>query len=204
MVRLGFLPVTAFAGIMGIATLLHWDKFTPGHPSFIAWAVLYFVLPFVIPVVWFLNQRASPAGAPRSEAVLSLYLRVTIGAVGVSLAGAGTVLLLAPAWMMPLWPWAMSPLTARVMSAMFSLAGWVSLGVARDGHWSSARVIFGAQTIAVVLFLLAIGLSRAEIQWSMVTSYSLVGGMLLSLGLIAAAGIQTLRVRRRTVHAVVR
>lgn len=30
-VKLGFLPVSIFAGILGIATALHWDKFTPGH-----------------------------------------------------------------------------------------------------------------------------------------------------------------------------
>jgi len=34
-VTLGLLPVTAFAGNLGIAILLQWSAFRPGHPSFI-------------------------------------------------------------------------------------------------------------------------------------------------------------------------
>jgi hypothetical protein len=195
-VRLGFLPVTAFAGILGIATLLHWDKFTPGHPSFIAWAVLYFILPFVIPVVWYLNQRVSPGGAPAEESTFAVPYRVLIGVIGGALAAAGAVLLLAPAILIPVWPWAMSALTGRVMAAMFALSGWVDISVAVDGHWGSARVIFGAQVIAVVLFLVAIAWTRAEIQWSMLTSYTLIAGMVGVLGLILAVGVQTRRARR--------
>ena len=58
-VRLGFLPVSTFAGILGIATVLHWDKFTPNHISFVLWVILYFSLPFIIPLVWYANQRVN-------------------------------------------------------------------------------------------------------------------------------------------------
>lgn len=37
---LGLLPVTAFAGILGIATLLHWDVFPLERFGFRLWAVL--------------------------------------------------------------------------------------------------------------------------------------------------------------------
>ncbi len=201
-VRLGFLPVTAFAAILGVSTLLHWDKFTHGHPSFISWAVLYFTLPFIIPVVWYLNQRAAPAGASRSEPTFSAYFRGAMGLIGAILLGAGAMLLLAPGWMIPLWPWAMTPLTGRVMAAMFTLSGWVGLGVALDGHWSSARVLFGAQAISVVLFLLASALARVDIHWEMLTSYTFVGGMVLVLALILWAAAQTRRARRRAAQPV--
>ena len=201
-VRLGFLPVTAFAAILGISTLLHWDKFTHGHPSFISWAVLYFTLPFIIPVVWYLNQRASPAGAPRSETKFPGIFRMVLGLLGVVLIGAAVVFLVAPALMIPLWPWAMSPLTARVMAAMFALAGAVGLGVALDGHWSSARVLFGAQATSVVLFLVAAALSRADFHWEMLTSYTFVGGMVFVLALIAVAVVQTRRSRPRAAQSL--
>ncbi len=201
-VRLGFLPVTAFAAILGISTLLHWDKFTHGHPSFISWAVLYFTLPFIIPVVWYLNQRAAPAGAPRSEPTFSGGLRAVLGLLGGVLIGAAAIFLVAPGLMIPLWPWAMTPLTARVMAAMFALAGGVGLATARDGHWSSARVVFGAQAIAVVLFLLASVLSRADIHWEMATSYTFIGGMMLVLALIAGAAVQVWRARRQVAAPV--
>jgi len=39
-VKVGFLPVTTFATLMGIATILHWDRFNHSHISFFAWAAL--------------------------------------------------------------------------------------------------------------------------------------------------------------------
>jgi hypothetical protein len=81
-VQLGFIPVSTFAGILGITTLLHWDKFTPGHISFILWALLYFTLPFVIAWVWRLNQRATQQEAPDSEQSIARGLRLGFGALG--------------------------------------------------------------------------------------------------------------------------
>src|SRR5215213_6275127 len=41
-IGLGLLPITAFTWFMGLSTVLHLDRFTPGHISFFAWAILYF------------------------------------------------------------------------------------------------------------------------------------------------------------------
>ncbi len=81
-VRLGLIPVTVFAGTLGIATLLHWDKFTHGHISFILWAFLYFTLPFIIPLAWYLNQRANQGQPSTAEARLSTGLRWRLVALG--------------------------------------------------------------------------------------------------------------------------
>ena len=48
LVKLGFLPVTAFASLLGIATILHWDRFNHSHISFYTWATLYFTTPFLV------------------------------------------------------------------------------------------------------------------------------------------------------------
>jgi peptidoglycan/LPS O-acetylase OafA/YrhL len=39
-VHIGFLPVTTFATLMGIATILHWNRFNHGSLSFYAWVGL--------------------------------------------------------------------------------------------------------------------------------------------------------------------
>lgn len=192
-VQLGFLPVSAFAGTMGIATILHWDKFTHGFISFQLWALLYFTLPFVIPVVWYLNQRANRGDAPSTEARFSRGLRWSIGAVGGVLMLASLILLIFPQAMIPLWPWALTPLTARSLAAMFVLPGWVGLGVAADGRWSAARFIFQAQSLSIALFLVAMVLNRAEIQWSQWGIWTFLGGLLLVLLLIGWAALSTRR-----------
>ena len=189
-VRLGFLPVTAFAGILGIATALHWDKFTPGHISFTLWAFLYFTLPFVLPVVWYLNNRAAPPIANPAERRFPRPLIYALGALGAVLTVASLLLLLVPQVMIPAWPWALTPLTARVLAAMFALSGTVGLGVAVDGRWSSAQHIFTAQVISIVLILLAIALNRAEIAWTSLGSWAFVLGLLGELALIGWAYIK--------------
>src|SRR6266699_6046676 len=44
-VAVGFLPVTTFATLMGITTILHWDRFNHGSVAFWTWVVLYFTTP---------------------------------------------------------------------------------------------------------------------------------------------------------------
>ena len=189
-VQLGFIPVSTFAGIMGIATLLHWDKFTHGHISFILWALLYFTLPFVIAWVWRLNQRAAQRESQDSEQSIARALRLGFGALGAILIGAGILLLVFPQLMIPAWPWTLSPLTARVMAAMFALSGLVGLAVAINGHWSSANVIFQAQGISILFFLLAMARANSDIHWDQWGAWAFLGGLLAVLILIGLATLQ--------------
>lgn len=182
-VKLGFLPVSCFAGILGISTLLHWDKFTPGHISFILWAFLYLVLPFVLPVVWYLNQRInSPTKPP--ETPLSTPFCWAMGSLGAVLAIVSLILLIIPNLLIPTWPWTLSPLTARVMAAMFALSGFVALGVAINRYWSAARIPLQAQAIAVILILVALIRASTEIFWQSWGSWLFVAGLLSVLVLI--------------------
>ena len=50
--------------------------------------------------------------------------------------------------MIAVWPWTLTPLTARVAGAMFALPGLVGLGIALDRRWSAARIILQAQAIS--------------------------------------------------------
>jgi hypothetical protein len=198
-VRLGFLPVSTFAGILGVATLLHWDKFTHGHISFELWAFLYFTLPFVIPVVWYLNQQANRGSAQPAEQPFTGGLRLAIGATGVVLAVASALLLVFPELMIPAWPWSLTPLTARVLAAMFALPGLVGLGVAIDGCWSSASIIFQAQGISILLILIAMARTLDEIQWGQAGIWSFIGGLLLVILLVGLAYLQS---SRRTAQSI--
>jgi hypothetical protein len=193
-VSLGFLPVSTFAGILGIATLLHWDRFTQGHISFILWVFLYFTLPFVIPVIWYINQRA--AGAGPAQPSMSRLLRTSLGGIGVVMTLASLVLLVMPEVMIPAWPWTLTPLTARVTSAMFALPGLVGIGVALDGRWSSAKIIFQAQVVAIGLIFLAMLFAAGDIQWSHWGIWLFISGLLLTLALIGWAALEARQAER--------
>ncbi len=189
-VRLGFIPVTTFAGIMGLATLLHWDKFSHGHLAFELWAFLYFTLPFVIPLIWYLNRRVNRGSLQAPEKLLSTGLRLAIAFVAGVMLVSSAIMLIFPQLMIPVWPWTLSPLTARVMGAMFALPGLVGLGAAVDGRWSSASVLFQAQALSILFFLVAIVLSKDEIQWGQLGSWTFLGGLLLVALLIGLAVLE--------------
>ena len=101
-----------------------------------------------------------------------------------------TILLIFPEVMIPIWHWSLTPLTARVMAAMFVLPGFVGVSVAVDGRWSSASIIFQAQVIAILLILLAMVRASAEIQWSAWGCWMFLTGLGIELVLIGWAALQ--------------
>lgn len=184
-VKVGFLPVTAFASLLGIATILHWDRFTHGHISFVAWAGLYFTAPFIVSVVW-LRNRGQDTGKPDPEfdVVISSPARLLMGIFGVVTLGLSVYLFAQPSVMIALWPWDLTPLTARVMGAMFSLPALVGLGIAVDTRWSVANIILRSQGFSILLILIAIVFARQDFDWGNPSSWLFaggLGGMLISI-----------------------
>lgn len=179
MVTLGFIPVSTFAGFLGVATVLHWDRFTAGHISFILWVILYFTLPFILLAVWYRNRMNDSRTMDANYPPLLRPARLLLGAVGILLVVVSLLLFLLPDVMIPTWPWTLTPLTARVMAAMFILPGLVGIGIARDGRWTAARYILQAQIGAIGLILLAVVLANADFDWSRIVAWTFVGGMAL-------------------------
>ena len=183
-VWLGLLPVTAFAATLGIATLLHWDRFSHGRFAFQIWAFLYFTVPFILPVLWYRNQRLADSANVAQERDLPPAIRWAFGAIGAILTIASVLLFLFPEQMLATWPWTLTLLTARVMSAMYILPGLVGLSLAYDGSWSGARYILLAQAFSITLMLIAVYVARADFDWDRPASWLFAGGLSLILFLI--------------------
>lgn len=185
-IALGLIPVSAFAGYLGVATFLHWDRFTPGHISFILWVILYTTLPFVIAFVWYLNRRTDPMIPDTKYRPIPVGARRAVGAMGILLTVVSVMLFVVPEVMIPTWPWTLTPLTSRVMAAMFVLPGLVGINVALDGRWSATRYILQAQMGSIALILLAIIIACADLNWSQWAAWTFTGGMsLLGIALFA-------------------
>ena len=192
-VKAGFLPVTAFAAILGVTTLLHWDRFTTDSLAFFLWTLLYFTTPFLVIGAWLNNRQTDPHVGDTLDARLSTPVRITFGAAGVALLLISGLLFLNPDFMVASWPWALSPLTARVLSAMFALPALVSLGVAGDVRWSAARIILQSQSVSILFILLAVWISRADFDWENPWAAVFVAGLLL---VVAGNGALYLRMER--------
>ncbi|GAB4429892.1 MAG: hypothetical protein Kow0031_10540 [Anaerolineae bacterium] len=185
-IKVGFVPVMVFASALGIATLLHWDRFNHGHISFYAWAGLYFTSPFLVLAVW-LRNRPQDSGLPdANDVAIHRPVGWLMGVFGLATLLVSLFLFVQPGLMIELWPWTLSPLTARIVGAMFSLPGLVGLGIAADRRWSSARVILQAQSFSIVLILGAAARSWSDFDQSKPGTWLFVGGLVAMLACIVA------------------
>lgn len=185
--RLGLLPVTSFAGTLGIATLLHWQNFSHERLSFWIWAFLYFTVPLILPILWYRNEKLATRADVEREGFLSPAVRWAFGVLGAVMLIASLLLFFLPQLMIATWPWTLTPLTSRIMAAMFILPAITALSMAYDGNWSSAHFLFHAQAISIILMLIAAVIARADINWAAPTAYLFIGSLMLILLLIAVA-----------------
>jgi hypothetical protein len=175
----GFLAVTAFASLLGVATVLHWDKFAHDHVAFWLWAGLYFTAPFLVIGAWLANRRyaAPPAAA---DVVLRPVERALIAGVGLLALVTGIVMFLVPSAVIDLWPWPLTPLTCRVVAATLCLGGtcgsaWV------DPRWTSVRLMLQVEAVMLMLMLIAAVRASDELIPGHALAWPLLVGVLLVL-----------------------
>lgn len=171
-VKGGFLAITAFTWLMLFATLLHWDRFSHGRLGFTLWLILYIVTPFLVPAVW-MNNRKVDTGQPEEsdllvEPVILWVLRL-IGTVGMV-----TVILgfFQPDFLIRIWPWTLTPLTARVMCGWIALLSMGSFAISVDPRWTSWRVPLESIFIWHALVFVAIAVKVSDFTMSIVNWYT--------------------------------
>ena len=180
-----FLGITTFTWFMAVATVLHWANFNHSHHTFFLWVVLYAVTPLLVPAVWVLNGRTQSGERAADEAVLPPPVRVVGGVLGLVITLSAVALFVAPGPMIESWPWAVSPLTARVLAGWFALFGVVNGVVVLDPRWSGARVLVQSQLLGFALVLLGVARAWEDFDTENPLTWAVVGGMALYLTLVA-------------------
>jgi hypothetical protein len=188
----GFVPVAVFATLLGIATIIYWDKFHHGHVAFWLWSGRYFTTPFLIAYVYLSNRRHDPP--VRTEDLrMPLTAARIIGVVGALALVTGLFLFIAPANAISIRPWPLTPLTARVMGAVFCL-GLVGVGAPIDRRWRSARIPLQVALVMLALILIAGIRARTELAAGNALTWTFVAGFVL---LTFATAIFYVRMERR-------
>ena len=175
-VSAGLLSVTLFAALLGLATVIHWDRFNHGHPAFWLWAALYFTAPFLVLAAWLANQRV--AAPPRPDEVCVGPVARVVVAAGAGLALVqGLVMVVVPSVVIPVWAWQLTPLTCRVVGAVFCL-GSAGLVVVRDRRWVRLRLMVEVEVVMLALMLLGLGRAREDLYadrpltWLLLTGFA--------------------------------
>jgi hypothetical protein len=106
--------------------------------------------------------------------------RAVVAAVGVVALAQGAVMFVAPSAVIDAWPWPLTPLTCRVVGAVFCLGG-AGVGVWLDPRWSSLRLMLQVEVVMLVLILVAAVRARDEMVAGRALTWPLLVGSLLTL-----------------------
>lgn len=160
-IKAGLPAVTIFATLLGIATILHWDRFNHSHPTFWLWTFLYATAPFLVAWAWLANRRYA-APATEDEERIGATARGFAAVAGVGAFGWGAVMFIAPTTIIPLWPWALTLLTCRVLGAIFCL-GIAGVWIAADPRWITVHLMLQVEIIMVGSIVVAAVRARSEL-----------------------------------------
>lgn len=179
----GFPAVTTFTIAMLLVTVLHWEIFDLSHLPFQLWLALYVITPFLVPWLWWRNRQTDPGRPQADDKIVPTAARwslLLLGGVLLLFAVGGLIF---PNWLISLWPWTLSIVTARILSGWFALLGVGGLVIGGERRWSSWTV--GLQSIGLwhLLVLVAALRNPADFQhgllnWYLVSVVLVLAGML--------------------------
>ena len=195
-VGVAFLATTVFTTVLLAATVLHWDRFNHDHVSFWAWLGLYIVTPPLLPWLWAVNRRTDPGVAAADEVLIPRRLRVAVAVGGTLQLCVAVAIFLDPAGAARRWPWTVTPLTARTISAFVAFPAVAWLCFALEERWSCFRIAMQTATLGLVLVAVGAVRARADFDgpgWS-VDLFPLV--LALNIGLLVL--LQVVMDRRRS------
>jgi hypothetical protein len=174
-VAAGFPAVIVFVWLAAMATALHLDRFTHGGLPFAAWVSIYSIAPLGLPLLYRAQRRGTrPVLA---DTPMSARLRILMSGVGGAILCAGILVFAAPQVTIELWPWTLTPLTARVVAAVVALFGSLWVSVALGGSRTAARIPLEAHGVGLGFLLLAGARAHGDIHWTNPVAAILVAGV---------------------------
>lgn len=194
----GLIAVTAFAWPMGLATLLHLDRFNHDHVSFWIWSALYLVTPLLVPALYLVNRRADPRRMEATDVPVPRPVRVVLGIVGGAELLIGLAMFVAPSWAVAIWPWSLTPLTARIVAGWFMLPGIGALVIAGEPRWSASRITLEGAVMWSALILIGVMRAWSDFDQRNPLTWIYIGAFVVSIvGIVALYAVMEARRHRR-------
>jgi hypothetical protein len=191
--RVGVPAVLLFTCLTLAATVLHFDRFHTGatHPletRFLTWVWVgvYAVVPVVL-IILLIVQSQTPGHDLPAEYPLPFWLRAVISVQAVLAVALGAMLFILPQYTAALWPWTLTPLTARAIGAWLLGLGVAAAQVMLENGWRRARPVFLSSVVFGVLQLIALARYPGNVTWDGAAIWAYLA-TLVSLCLTGAYG----------------
>jgi peptidoglycan/LPS O-acetylase OafA/YrhL len=178
-VTAAFPPVTSFTIAMLLATFLHWDKFDINHFAFQLWLILYVITPILIPYLWIKNRVTDPGTPEPNDKEVPHFAKWAFQVFGIVAVIWAVIMFVFPQFAIDIWPWKLSPLTARVLGGWFSLLGIGGLSTGHDSRWSAWRIPLQSITLWATLVMIGAFMNPSDFASGVWNSFTI--GTLLSI-----------------------
>jgi hypothetical protein len=200
--RVPVVTVLIFSTLTLLATLLHRDRFHFQADGAIArfaawfWLGVYIVVPLAL-VLLAVRQQRMPGADPERRQPLPVWLGAVLALQGAVMLVVGVILFVDPSREATLWPWLLTPLTARVVAAWLIAFGVASLLALFERDLERLEISAVAYTLFGVLELLALARYEDSVRWGS-TAATVYLVMLITVVPTGAYGLWTsVRGRRR-------
>ena len=182
----GVLGASVFAGLMLIATVIHWDRFNHGDApalaaiAFYAWTAVYIVSPFAVFAIWWRNRATDPRTPAADDQRVPPAALLAARDFAAGALAAGAVAFVAPEIAIDVWPWQLTPITARVLAALTIQVGVGALVLSSDPRWSAWRLIVQTFLVATALLLAGAVSALGDFETGNPLTWAYLGGLVVT------------------------
>jgi hypothetical protein len=166
MIRVMILPAALFSTLQLVATFLHWDKFAVGTVPFYVWFASYLLPPPIFVSAYLWHQRMATSDPAASDDRLPVWLNRLLVVCGSGLTVGAMLVFIFPGLLIPMFPWQLTPLTARSLCAWLIAVGTIMLSMAREND--QTRTMLATPMLMLLLPTLLLQMIRyaGEVNWS--------------------------------------
>lgn len=194
--RVPVLTIFVFVVLTLVATLVHINRMhfdddfealgalAKGAAWF--WLAVYIAIPVAMAVL-LVHQERFPGEDPPPRHPVPVLLRLALALESAVLLVVGALVYIDPTTAEWVWPWAMTPFTARVVAAWLLAFGLATALAAVAGDLRRLRTAAIAYTVFGVLVLLAVARFPGTLDWDSAPAWIFVG-MAAAVVLTGAAG----------------
>jgi hypothetical protein len=181
--------ILIWTGMLFVVSLFYLGEFDYSRPQVWIWFGAYIIYPLIaLWLIWKdrgLHERLDGSSLPG-------WVRSYLLAQGVFVSALALILLLAPDFMVGVWPWKITRLLAQIYSAPFLAYGISSLMTSRLQTWAEVRIVVTATFVFVLGVLVASLIHIALFTFRNISTWIWFGGFLLATIMLGMLTMQAI------------
>lgn len=166
MIRVMILPAALFCTVQLAATFLHWDKFLVGTVPFYVWFASYLLPPPIFLAAYLWHQRRASILPVETENTLPIWLKRLLAIIGGFLTVVAVLVFFFPNLLIPIFPWQLTPLTARSLSGWLIAVGTTTLSIFLENNRTRAKLVTPMFILLLPVLLLQMLRYADQVDWS--------------------------------------